>query len=412
LESGKRCIENQQFGSASEINVHSFRVETKLTSPIAPIFLQLHASSIRKRYGLLYIRIMKEAYARLEWLLEDRNRIWLHVLFWIFIYLDELLGILGITHQVDTSIILVLSLFLMDAMTVYFNLYLLISTYLIRGKIWMYLAFTAITLFLNIEFSFLLRYSFFENDLGSLPDNSAVSQLISDFAYTTFMLGTAIGAHMLIRNVRNQKRIRILETEKLSTELKFLKNQINPHFLFNSLNNIYVLTRKRPQEASETVLLLSDLLRYQLYDCAQDKVLLKNELEYVKNYLKLERLRRSGAVIEFDYSGKKPDLTEIAPFIFIPFVENAVKHGSVVKDRVFIDIEFELNEEGQLFFRLENSLSNTQKKPTHPSHKKQGGIGLANVKRRLELIYPQRHQLQMTQINESYIVELSIKLKS
>ncbi len=355
---------------------------------------------------------MNEAYARLEWLLEDRNRIWLHVLFWIFIYLDELLGILGITHQAETSIILVLCLFLMDALTVYFNLYLLIGTYLIRGKIWMYLAFTAITLFLNIEFSFLLRYSFFENDLGSLPDNSVVSQLISDFAYTTFMLGTAIGAHMLIRNVRNQKRIRILETEKLSTELKFLKNQINPHFLFNSLNNIYVLTRKRPQEASETVLLLSDLLRYQLYDCAQDKVLLKNELEYVKNYLKLERLRRSGAVIEFDYSGKNPDLIEIAPFIFIPFVENAVKHGSVIKDRVFIDIQFKLDEDDRLFFRIENSLSNAKKIPTHPSHKKQGGIGLTNVKRRLELIYPQRHQLKMSQNNESYIVELSIKLKT
>jgi len=353
---------------------------------------------------------MNEAYARLEWLLEDRNRIWLHILFWIFIYLDELLGILRITDDSQTSVLLVLSLFIMDALTVYFNLYLLINTYLIRGKIWMYLAFTAITLFLNIEFSFLLRYSFFENDLTTLPDNSVVSQLISDFVYTTFMLGTAIGAHMLIRNVRNQKRIRLLETEKLSTELKFLKNQINPHFLFNSLNNIYVLTRKRPKEASETVLLLSDLLRYQLYDCAQDKVLLKNEIEYVKNYLKLERLRRSGAVIEFNYAGQPPDLIEIAPFIFIPLVENAVKHGAVVEGRVFIDIHFELKDE-VLFFRLENSLSNKKKVPTHSNRKKQGGIGLANVKRRLELIYPNRHSLQMHQNKDSYIVELSIKLK-
>ncbi len=354
---------------------------------------------------------MKEAYARLEWLLEDRNRVWLHILFWIFIYLDELLGITGITRESGLSVFLIFSLFLLDALTVYFNLYLLIDTYLIRGKLWMYLAFTAITIFLNIEFSFLLRYSFFENDLGSLPDISVLSQLISDFVYTTFMLGTAIGAHMLIRNVRNQQRIRILETEKLSTELKFLKNQINPHFLFNSLNNIYVLTRKRPKEASETVLLLSDLLRYQLYECAQDKVLLKNEIQYVKNFLKLERLRRSGAHIEFEYEGVKPDLIEIAPFIFIPFVENAVKHGSVIQDKVFIDIYFKLHEDGTLFFRIQNSLSANTQKSERPSSKKEGGIGLANVKRRLELIYPQRYNLEMGKTAESYIVELSIKLK-
>jgi len=355
---------------------------------------------------------MKEAYARLEWLLEDRNRIWLHVLFWIFIYLDELLGIIGITHQRDSSILLILLLFLMDALTVYFNLYLLIDTYLIRGKLWMYAAFTTITIFLNIEFSFLLRYSFFENDLARLPDNSVISQLISDFAYTTFMLGTAIGAHMLIRNVRNQKRIRMLETEKLSTELKFLKNQINPHFLFNSLNNIYVLSRKRPKEASETVLLLSDLLRYQLYDCAQDKVLLKDEIQYVKNYLKLERLRRSGAIIEFNYDGKQPGLIEIAPFIFIPFVENAVKHGGIQENQVFIDILFHLDEDDTLFFRIKNSLSKSPKNTAQHPNKRQGGIGLTNVKRRLELIYPKLHKLDLEQKSDSYIVELSIKLKS
>lgn len=411
MESGKRCIENQQFEPTSICNVQSYLITKKSTVDIYVLFLQLRACVIQKRHAVLYISSMKEAYARLEWLLEDRNRIWLHILFWTFIYLDELLGIMGITREGDSSGFLVLALFLLDALTVYFNLYLLIDTYLIRGKLWMYLAFTAITLFLNIEFSFLLRYSFFDNDLGSLPDISVVSQLISDFVYTTFMLGTAIGAHMLIRNVRNQKRIRILETEKLSTELKFLKNQINPHFLFNSLNNIYVLTRKRPKEASETVLLLSDLLRYQLYDCAQDKVLLKNEIQYVKNYLKLERLRRSGAHISFEYEGEKPDLIEIAPFIFIPFVENAVKHGTVIKDRVFIDIHFKLQPDNTLIFRIENSLSHNSQTPDRSPSKKDGGIGLANVKRRLELIYPQRHQLQLNKTADSYIVELSIKLK-
>lgn len=356
-----------------------------------------------------YLGIMEQATARLDWILEDRNRILLHILFWIFIYLDEILALTGVTSYPNVQPLQTLLMFLMDALIVYFNLYLLIASYLIVGRIWMYIAFTLISIFINIEFGFLLQFNFFEADLGTLPDNAAISQLISDFAFTTFMLGTAIGAHMLRRNLKSQREIRKLETEKLSTELKFLKNQINPHFLFNSLNNIYVQTRTRPKQASESILLLSDLLRYQLYDCTQDYVKLKDEIQYLQNYLELERLRRNDARIDYSLKGSPKELM-IAPFLFIPFVENAVKHGATNDNTFYIDIRFRIEKEQQIFFSIANSIDQ-RPRPKKAGEKRSGGIGLANVKRRLQLIYPEKHELKIEKSETTYKVELQLNLE-
>jgi len=352
---------------------------------------------------------MEQATARLDWILEDRNRILLHILFWMFIYLDEILSLTGVTSYPNVQPLQTLLMFLMDALIVYFNLYLLIASYLIVGRIWMYIAFTLISIFINIEFGFLLQFNFFEADLGTLPDNAAISQLISDFAFTTFMLGTAIGAHMLRRNLKSQREIRKLETEKLSTELKFLKNQINPHFLFNSLNNIYVQTRTRPKQASESILLLSDLLRYQLYDCTQDYVKLKDEIQYLQNYLELERLRRNEARIVYSLKGSPKELM-IAPFLFIPFVENAVKHGATNDNTFYIDIRFRIESDQQTFFSIANSIDQ-RPRPKRVGEKRSGGIGLSNVKRRLQLIYPNKHDLKIEKSETTYKVELQLNLE-
>lgn len=353
---------------------------------------------------------MKDTTARLEWILEDKNRLWLHLLFWVFIYLDEILSLLGVTNFPNVQLGNTLATFAMDALTVYFNLYILIAAYLIVGKIWMYLAFTFISVIINIEYKFLIKFNFFETDLASLPDNAVISQLISDFAFTSFILGTAIGAHMLRRYVRSHKKVKSLETEKLSTELKFLKDQINPHFLFNSLNNIYVQTRTRPKQASESILLLSDLLRYQLYDCAREEVKLKNEVLYLQNFLELEKLRRSNSRIEYKLEGEPKDM-KIAPFIFIPFVENAVKHGATKENEFYIEIEFKIEPSGQIYFRIVNAKNKQAiKHAPQPDKKRDGGIGLKNVKRRLELIYPDKHNLDITNNEMDYTVELTLNL--
>jgi len=171
--------------------------------------------------------------------------------------------------------------------------------------------------------------------------------------------------------------------------------------LFNSLNNIFVQAKKTAPDASESILLLSDLLRYQLYDCTKEKVYLKGEIEYLKNYLRLDKLRKSETEIQFNVMGSA-DGKLVAPFIFIPFLENAVKHGRTGEDKNFIHINMNISEEG-MEFKVKNSKSDGIKQEL------QGGIGLSNVKRRLELLYPEKHQLDIIDNKSTYQVSLNLK---
>ena len=215
------------------------------------------------------------------------------------------------------------------------------------------------------------------------------------------LLGTAIAVKIFKIFLQNQSKINELEKSGLQTELAYLKDQINPHSLFNALNNIYVQSRKRPEEASESILLLSDLLRYQLYDCAKEKVYLKGEIEYLKNYIKLDSMRKNNARIQFEVNGE-PNRKMVAPFIFLPFIENAVKHGANLDNESTIKIELNIKGD-QIDFFVENDV------PKQKSNIPQGGIGLTNVRRRLELLYPARHQLDIKEQGGKFQVRLTLK---
>ncbi len=200
---------------------------------------------------------------------------------------------------------------------------------------------------------------------------------------------------------------RELEKQNLTTELNFLKSQVNPHFLFNTLNNLYALTLQKSDTAPEVVLQLSDLLRYMLYDCNEQRVPLEKEVHYIKNYIALEKLRQ-GEHVNIDV--QLPDETKdvhIAPLLFVPFLENAFKHGMNINN-AFVKVQMELKEQ-QLFFRVDNSVG---KKPNLPidQKKKSGGIGLENVKRRLALMYPKKHNLRIKSGAEQHTVLLKIEL--
>lgn len=340
----------------------------------------------------------------IAWIADDRNRIWLHVSFWIFLYIDKLLAVFGLTSLPGVNAYTLIFFLFIDMCTVYFNLYVLVPAYLLTNRLFFFLAFSVISIIINIELLFLLRFELACVDCHLVENTSVINQLIADFASTAFVVGSAIGANIMRRFVRSQITIRELETDKLASELNFLKTQINPHLLFNSLNNIYVQTRKRPKEAGESVLLLSDLMRYQLYDCAKEKVNLSDEIEYLKNYLRLDKLRKSNTEVNFDVEGD-PRYIKVAPFLFIPFVENAVTHGISSSDQSFIDIDFEVKDD-EVDFVIKNS------KPKLPNKKLNGGIGLTNVRRRLELLYPQKHELKIENKQDEFDVSLSIKLDS
>lgn len=194
-----------------------------------------------------------------------------------------------------------------------------------------------------------------------------------------------------------------LEKAKLQAELKFLKSQINPHFLFNSLHNIYALTVIQSEQAPENLLKLSDILRYMLYDSNDKFVPLHREVAYLENYLSLAQLKDSRGM-DVTFTLKVPDSSiQIAPLLFIPFLENAFKHSQIEDlEEGFIHISFRtLND--QLIFEIKNS-----KPKREYSKDKVGGIGLKNVRQRLQLIYPNKHLLHIEDSTSDFNVHLSI----
>jgi len=288
----------------------------------------------------------------------------------------------------------------MDIATVYLNLYVLIPQFLLKRKYIAYLVLTIGSILLNSYISFYISFPWEEVGVDTDLEQPYLSFIFGSFEVTLNMVILAMTIKLLKIFARNQLLITNLETANLKTELTFLKNQINPHFLFNALNNIYVQTRKRPKEAPESVMLLSELLRYQLYDCSKEKVYLRNELEYIENYLALERMRRGDSKIEMSINGSANGKM-IAPFLFIPFIENAVKHGLETHKESFMKIAFDISDE-QLHFEIVNPVAN------NPSTSKDGGIGLVNVKRRLALLYPNKHQLTIKEVDSLYKVTLKL----
>jgi sensor histidine kinase YesM len=228
--------------------------------------------------------------------------------------------------------------------------------------------------------------------------------ILSNIILTIYILSLALALKLLRFWYQRETYIQELSNARMEAELKFLKAQIHPHFLFNTLNNLYTLTLRKSDHAPEVVEKLSDLLRYMSYDANHRSVSLKNEIEYLRNYIALEKIRYGEKLeIAFTLSGRTEGL-EIAPLILIPFVENSFKHG--VSGRLtacWITIHLSVQEKG-LTFKVENSLPSSQEDVM--GYKE--GIGLKNVKRRLDLIYPDRYDLKVTQSAESHLVVLRI----
>ncbi|NMH88239.1 sensor histidine kinase [Flavivirga algicola] len=229
-----------------------------------------------------------------------------------------------------------------------------------------------------------------------------VSKMFFFLIYTT---GTGMAAFFLRRNVIFRRDNDEKEKLQKGMELNYLKAQVNPHFLFNSLNSIYALSRQQSPETPDLVMQLSELMRYQLESSKKDTVLLKEELEFIENYVLLEEKRLSKRChVEFFIEGDLLNL-KIAPMLLIPFVENAVKHGAQsTNEQSAIDISVSIKN-STLRFSVINS------KPSVISESKRTGMGLENVKRRLNLLYPNSHLLEIDDLEEKYRVNLSIDLK-
>jgi two-component system sensor histidine kinase AlgZ len=200
-----------------------------------------------------------------------------------------------------------------------------------------------------------------------------------------------------------EARKKEVENEKLTAELNFLKAQINPHFLFNTLNNLYYLAFTQSPNTTEVIAKLSQMMRYMIYDSNHSLVPLNKEIEYMQNYISLERLRLNSVIpIRFDVQGN-PEEVRIAPLIFITFLENAFKHGvSNNKPDAWVNISVRL-EGTECIYQVENSKISL-------TGEAKSGIGLQNVTRRLELTYPGKYQLTINDQPDRYAIQLNLTL--
>jgi sensor histidine kinase YesM len=250
--------------------------------------------------------------------------------------------------------------------------------------------------------------------LGTITHNPALKDIsinlkgrIYDNVLPHFLLVIAGAAFKLIGDYgKAQRRMAEIAKEKAETELNFLKSQINPHFLFNSLNSVYFLIDKNNSEARDALHKFSEMLRYQLYEMMRDRnIPIEKEIQYLEDYVDLQKLRKDEKYsVEFNCSPKVKGFA-IEPLLLIPFVENAFKHISHNNDKInFVKIDLDRNN-GEFHFSIRNSKDANQR-----STEAQGGIGFNNVKRRLELLYPDSHELSINDNNEIYQADLKLKI--
>jgi two-component system, LytTR family, sensor kinase len=233
------------------------------------------------------------------------------------------------------------------------------------------------------------------------------AQIIGYVSSSLFMVFLSLGLRVLERQSKFEKMQEELERAKLNAELAFLKNQISPHFFFNTLNNIYSLSTINPEDSRTAILKLSKMMRYLLYDSEDGDTKLSNEIELISNYIDLMKLRLEK---NFNLSVKFPDEYEdfrIPPLLFIPFIENAFKHGVSFREDSFIDI-FMATSDNTIIFRSFNSISGSAAGTGLES----SGIGLNNVRKRLDLLFPGKHDLQLNKTESTFEVLLKIQVTS
>ncbi|MDY8137349.1 sensor histidine kinase [Aquimarina sp. 2201CG5-10] len=236
------------------------------------------------------------------------------------------------------------------------------------------------------------------------------SMMVRFFMFYNFFYIAIATVYGIIRHqFKIEQKQQLLEKEKVSAELRLMQSQINPHFMFNALNNLLAVSeRSNNPETSSGITKLSDLLRFMIYDTQAERVPIVKEIEFIKNFISLQELRYSKEdpfVISFNIKTNQNN-PQIAPTLLIPFVENAFKHGLHIQSPSFINIQLELKDH-LLSFKVENSKHQLQKTEFE---KKYSGVGLENVKRRLDLIYPNHHNLEIIEDEHTFCVQLKIEL--
>lgn len=330
-----------------------------------------------------------------------------HLLFWIIICIIHYI-LAAIGDWTQYYLIFMSYLMPFDIIAVYFTAYYLLPNFLLQKKFWRFFAYLAISMVVIVLGQRFVVYYFIYPQL-----EDAEEFLKHPFLYLPYFWRAWVNTYtfaFLFSGIRlysswlkEQKHQQELEKQGLQSEMALLRSQINPHFLFNTLNNIDLLVFKDQQRASDSIVRLSEIMRYMLYESNADQVLLKKEIQYIESMVDLMRLRLVDPdFIQFQIQGKSKECM-IPPMLLVPFVENAFKHGQKTGQAPGIVIKLQIRDD-EYHFMVRNRIQegfNTSKDST-------GGIGLSNVKRRLALLYSDNHRLDIQKEAHRFEIHLQI----
>lgn len=335
-----------------------------------------------------------------------------HLLFWSFFYT---LGLLEILRHTDIKsvwiIILIPGLTMLDAaVIVYLNLKLFIPRFFNKRNYYLHIILILITAFLLSTFSYYFLNPIYENiEFSNRPPPIRGMHFWASYIQCLLLVTISSLIHFTKEGIKLKDvaiKLSEVEKEKLDAELKSLKAQINPHFLFNMLNNIYSLSLEKSDKSPKMILMLSDLMSHILYDCQEEKISLAKEISFLKNLIDLEEISVGDDVnITFNVDDSLASYN-VSPLLFIPFVENAFKHCSKNgKDKSFVSINL-IHKNENVCLKIENSVDQNNEIIKDNYH----GVGIINVQKRLALLYPETHQLNISEESSIYKAELCLKL--
>jgi two-component system LytT family sensor kinase len=331
------------------------------------------------------------------------SRFLLHSAFWIWVF--AFFSVLPIASGLELGMTLGLNLLYLpiDLLLVYFCLYVLIPNYLPKKKYVHFLLGWSFAILVANAFSLLMDYTITKYLFNFVP-KSTIYRIFSSQVILFMISGLAIALKILRYNYEIQLRQTNLELKLKISEIRMLKAQINPHFIFNTLNNIDTLIFQNKDKASTSIMQLSEIMRYTLYKAPQSLVLLEDELAMLKNYLELSRIRyREPGFIEYSFDCGQQNLS-ISPLILIVYVENAIKHSDNQGNMPTVRISIH-TVGSRLVFDSWNRIA-----PNCLVESEEKGVGLKNASKRLELLYPERYSLKTNMFADEFVVNLILEL--
>jgi two-component system, LytTR family, sensor kinase len=335
------------------------------------------------------------------------QRVLYHIVFWLGLYALWIIIFRSYSLSIGRTLTIQFCYLIFITADFYLINDLIVPKFLKKKTYFLFSAFVILAVAISAWLRSLIamqmsRKFFHEPALGDFG-----SVYIASFLNIAIWILAVTVAKMILERIDTEKRLDLLEKQRIKNELAFLKAQINPHTLFNSLNTVYGHIEKTNQAGRNILLQYSELLRYQLYECSEEKVSLGKEIEYLKNYIAFERLRKDGN-LNITFLAEQIDPTlYIAPLLLVVPIENAFKYVSHFADQEN-QICIEISTNGKFLYA---TISNTIEIPTMPGHLKKTGVGIANLKRRLELLYQNKFEFSIKKDNKYFASKLIIELK-